>query len=204
LGCRSHDATVHLQPPLTHGRAQLTALTLLACWPCVVLLEPRPLRVHVQCLAVVYMLQCCVTQETRRDGLTAADPSHVTHSCREACRPGYCSVILKLVLSQALNVWIALIERRNAWAGVRSSADSTLSTALATAEADAALETAAINGVAAHIDSLAALLTVEGAPSEHACQARVMFDMSLATPLRWFVSCVWLMCFHSRFDGLLA
>ncbi|KAK9832575.1 hypothetical protein WJX81_000047 [Elliptochloris bilobata] len=59
---------------------------------------------------------------------------------------------------QALNVWIALVERRGAWAGVRSSADSALSGASAAAEADSALEAAAIGGVAAHIDGLAALL----------------------------------------------
>lgn len=67
-------------------------------------------------------------------------------------------------------MWIALVERRGAWAGVRSSADSTMSGAGAAAEADVALEAAAIGGVAAHIDGLAALLAVPGAGDEHASQ----------------------------------
>ena len=71
---------------------------------------------------------------------------------------------------QALNVWIALVERRGAWAGVRGSADSTMSGAGAAAEADFALEAAAIGGVAAHIDGLAALLAVPGPGDEHASQ----------------------------------
>ena len=72
--------------------------------------------------------------------------------------------------AQALNVWIALVERRGAWAGVRGSADSAMSGAGAAAEADIALEAAAIGGVAAHIDGLAALLAVPGASNEHASQ----------------------------------
>lgn len=68
-------------------------------------------------------------------------------------------------------MWIALVERRAAWAGVRGSADSASSLAAAAAEAEAALEAAAVGGVAAHVDGLAALLAVAGAPDEHAVQA---------------------------------
>lgn len=67
-------------------------------------------------------------------------------------------------------MWIALVERRGAWAGVRGSADSAMSGAGAAAEADVALEAAAIGGVAAHIDGLAALLAVPS--DEHASQVK--------------------------------
>jgi hypothetical protein len=69
-------------------------------------------------------------------------------------------------------VWIALVERRGAWASVRGGGGGPGGAPAAAAEADAAVEAAAIGGVAAHIDGLAALLAVAGAPDEHAVQAR--------------------------------
>ncbi len=69
-------------------------------------------------------------------------------------------------------MWIALVERRGAWASVRGGGGGPGGAPAAAAEADAAVEAAAIGGVAAHIDGLAALLAVAGAPDEHAVQAR--------------------------------
>ena len=87
-------------------------------------------------------------------------------------------------LAQALNVWIALVERRGAWAGVRGSAEGALSSASATAEADVALEAAAIGGVAAHIDGLAALLAVPGTGDERASQVS-SFTPKFRSPVCW-------------------